>query len=59
MRQVTNLKQEGQRLEATVGRLRGLKAAIAQTTSAFEEQVQYDLLLAKMLVAADDERIAQ
>ncbi|BBA43252.1 MULTISPECIES: SbcC/MukB-like Walker B domain-containing protein [Burkholderia] len=59
MRQVTNLKQEGQRLEATVGRLRGLKAAIAQTASAFEEQVQYDLLLAKMLVAADDERIAQ
>ncbi|CRY12483.1 transposase [Burkholderia pseudomallei] len=59
MRQVTNLKQEGQRLEATVGRLRGLKTAIAQTTSAFEEQVQYDLLLAKMLVAADDERIAQ
>jgi energy-coupling factor transporter ATP-binding protein EcfA2 len=59
MRQVTNLKHEGKRLEATVGRLRELKAVIGQTTSAFEEQVKYDLLLAKMQVAADDERIAQ
>jgi energy-coupling factor transporter ATP-binding protein EcfA2 len=59
MRQVTNLKDEGKRLEATVGRLRELKEHIGKTASTFEEQVQYDLLLAKMQVAVDDERIAQ
>lgn len=59
MRQVTNLKHEGKRLEGTVGRLRELKEHIGKTASTFEEQVQYDLLLAKMQVAADDERIAQ
>jgi energy-coupling factor transporter ATP-binding protein EcfA2 len=59
MRQVTTLKNEGKRLESTVGRLRELKALISKTASTFEEQVQYDLLLAKMQVAADDERIAQ
>lgn len=59
MRQVTNLKHEGKRLEATVGRLRELKEHIGKTASTFEEQVQYDLLLAKMQVAADDERIDQ
>lgn len=59
MRQVTNLKQEGKRLEATVGRLRELKELIGKTASTFEEQVQYDLLLAKMQLAADDDRIAQ
>lgn len=59
MRQVTNLKQEGKRLEATVGLLRELREHIGKTASAFEEQVQYDLLLAKMHVAADDERMGQ
>ncbi|HYE34378.1 SbcC/MukB-like Walker B domain-containing protein [Methylocaldum sp.] len=59
MRQVTNLKQEGKRLEATVARLRELKEVIGKTASTFEEQVQYDLLLAKMQLTADDERIAQ
>lgn len=58
MRQVTNLKQEGRRLETTVRRLQELKAQIGKTASTFEEQVQYDLLLAKLQLAADDERIA-
>ena len=58
MRQVTNLKVEGKRIEATVTRLRELKEVIGKTTATFEEQVQYDLLLAKMQLAADEERIA-
>jgi energy-coupling factor transporter ATP-binding protein EcfA2/flavin-binding protein dodecin len=58
MRQVTTLKQEGQRIQGTVDRLAELKALIGQTSQSFEEQVQYDLLLAKMNLAADDARIA-
>lgn len=58
MRQVTSLKVEGKRIEATVTRLRELKEAIGKTTATFEEQVQYDLLLAKMQLAADKDRIA-
>jgi energy-coupling factor transporter ATP-binding protein EcfA2 len=58
MRQVTSLKVEGKRIEATVTRLRELKVVIGKTSAAFEEQVQYDLLLAKMQLAADEERIA-
>jgi DNA repair exonuclease SbcCD ATPase subunit len=57
MRQVTSLKVEGKRIEATVTRLRELKEVISKTTATFEEQVQYDLLLAKMQLAADEERI--
>lgn len=57
MRQVTNLKHEGKRLEVTVGRLRKLSERIGETASAFEKQVQYDFLLAKMQVASDDESI--
>jgi energy-coupling factor transporter ATP-binding protein EcfA2 len=58
MRQVTSLKQEGKRLEGTVTRLRELKEGIGKTASTFEEQVHYELLLAKMQLAADDECIA-
>ena len=58
MRQVTTLKVEGKRIEATVTRLRELKEAIGKTTATFEEQVQYDLLLAKMQLGVDEERIA-
>lgn len=57
MRQVTNLKEEGKRIETTVTRLGELKHAIGQTSSAFEEQVQYDLLLAKLQLKLDDDRI--
>ena len=59
MRQVTSLKVEGKRLEATVTRLRELREVIGRTSATFEEQVQYDLLLARMQLASDDERIAQ
>lgn len=58
MRQVTTLKHEGQRIQGTVDRLGELKAVISQTSHSFEEQVQYDLLLAKMNLAGDDARIA-
>jgi energy-coupling factor transporter ATP-binding protein EcfA2 len=59
MRQVTNLKHEGKRIEATVARLKELKGPIGETTSAFEQQVKYDLLLAKQYVRADNERTEQ
>jgi energy-coupling factor transporter ATP-binding protein EcfA2 len=58
MRQVTNLKEEGKRIETTVKRLGELKHAIGQTSLAFEDQVQHDLLLAKMHIKLDDDRIA-
>jgi len=57
MRQVTNLKQEGKRLEATVSSLAELKQAIGKTTSTYEEQVQLDLLLAKTQLETDKERV--
>lgn len=58
MRQVTNLREEGARIAATVERLRILKAAVTDTTSAFEEQVQFDLLVARMHLRDDDARVA-
>lgn len=57
MRQVTSLREEGERLTATVTRLKELKAAIDDTASSFEEQVQYDLLLARVHLRDDDARI--
>lgn len=59
MRQVTSLRQEGQRIQSTVDRLSELKALIGRTSQAFEEQVQYDLLLAKLHLAADNARIVE
>ena len=59
MRQVTSLRQEGQRIQSTVDHLKDLKTLIGRASQAFEEQVQYDLLLAKMYMAADDARIAE
>lgn len=59
MKQVTNLREEGARIAATVARLSELKSAIVSTTSAFEEQVQYDLLAAKMHLRDDETRIGQ
>lgn len=58
MRQVTNLKQEGQRLEATMVRLRDLDATIGKTAGAFELLVQLELLQARMRLAADEEKLA-
>jgi energy-coupling factor transporter ATP-binding protein EcfA2 len=59
MKQVTTLKQEGKRIQATVDRLSELKTLIGETSAAFEEHVQYDLLLAKMHLAADDAKISE
>ncbi|MES2258916.1 MAG: SbcC/MukB-like Walker B domain-containing protein [Pseudomonadota bacterium] len=58
MRQVTNLREEGERIGATVQRLKELKTVIGKTTAAFEEQVQYDLLLAKLHLRVADEAVA-
>jgi energy-coupling factor transporter ATP-binding protein EcfA2 len=55
MRQVTNLRAEGERIAMTIKRLKQLKSVIGQTLTAFEEQVQYDLLLANLHVRTDDE----
>lgn len=57
MRQVTNLREEGERIGATVHRLKELKTVIVKTTGAFEQQVQYDLLLAKLQVRVAAEAI--
>lgn len=59
MRQVTSLRQEGQRIQSTVEHLKDLKVLIDRTSQTFEEQVQYDLLLAKMHMSADEARIAE
>jgi energy-coupling factor transporter ATP-binding protein EcfA2 len=59
MKQVTNLREEGARIAATVARLSELKAAINSTTAAFEEQVQYDLLAARVHLRDDQARIDQ
>lgn len=58
MRQVTNLKNEGARIAATVTRLSDLSAAIAETTQAFEEQVQVGLLVSKLRIQEAEARIA-
>lgn len=57
MRQVTSLRAEGERLSAIVSRLAVLKQAIGETAHSFEEQVQYDLLLARMRLEADNKVI--
>ena len=59
MQQVTQLKHEGQRIEVTLKRLKALQGVLGQAASAFERQVQYDLLLARQQLRADEERTAQ
>lgn len=59
MRQVTSLREEGERLTATVNRLKLLKGAIDETAVAFEQQVQYDLLWAKIHLRDDETRVAE
>lgn len=58
MRQVTSLREEGERLTATVERLKSLRSAIEETAVAFEQQVQYDLLLSKVHLRDDEARVA-
>ena len=57
MQQVTNLREEGARIAATVNRLRELKVAVSETAEQFEEQVRYDLLAAKAHLRDDATRI--
>lgn len=54
MRDVTNLREEGARLQETVSRLKLLKQSIDDTAVAFDEQVQCDLLLARLQLREDD-----
>ena len=58
MRQVTHLREEGARIAAAVTRLAEIKTAVTATTTAFEEQVKFDLLAARMNLRDDDARIA-
>lgn len=58
MRQVTNLRAEGQRLSANVSRLDALKSVIGSTTAAFEQTVTQDLLVAKVQLNFDTQTIA-
>lgn len=57
MRQVTSLRAEGERLSGIVARLAELKQSIGETSQKFEEQVQYELLLARMRLEADNKVI--
>lgn len=59
MRQVTSLREEGERLSAIVERLKLLKDSISETAMAFEQQVQYDLLLARMNLRDDETRVEE
>ncbi|WKB53569.1 ATP-binding protein [Eleftheria terrae] len=58
MRQVTGLKHEGSRLQASVGRLQALQGLVQETTAAFEEQVQHELMMARLQLQLDDETVA-
>jgi len=59
MRQVTSLREEGERLSDTVKRLKQLKGAIDDTASAFEQLVQNELLLARVHLRDDDVRVEE
>lgn len=58
MRQVTNLRQEGERLEKNVGRLGILQTAINKTTTTYEQHVVQDMLVARLRLKMDEETIA-
>ena len=53
MRQVTNLRQEGARLEANVGHLSRLQTVVDGAASAFEVQVSQEMFVAKLQLNVD------
>lgn len=59
MRQVHNLRKEGERLEANIGRLQLLGGAISQAKKAYEDATVYQALSAKRLLAEDERLLTQ
>ncbi|WP_306552854.1 ATP-binding protein [Acidovorax sp.] len=57
MRQVTNLREEGRRLEESVTKLDALAGVLAETANAHEDHVQQGLLMARLQRKLDAERI--
>lgn len=57
MKQVSNLRQESVRLQASVVRLTTLQAAIDQTAKAHEAHVMQGMLVAKLQLSNDDAAI--
>lgn len=59
MRQVHNLRKEGERLEANIGRLQVLGSTINSATKAYEDATVYQVLSAKRLLVEDERLWAQ
>lgn len=59
VRQVYNLRQEGERLEANIGRLQVLGGIIAKATGAYEKATIYQALSAKRLLVEDERLFTQ
>jgi energy-coupling factor transporter ATP-binding protein EcfA2 len=57
MRQVHNLRVEGERLKDNVARLEKISNASTKVTNAFEQSVQYQLLASKLNLQGDEKLI--
>lgn len=57
MRQVHNLRLEGERLRENVVRLEGIGASILDATNAYERAIQYQVLAAKRTLRDDEQAI--
>ena len=57
MRQIHNLRQEGERLRDNVARLEGLGASITDATDAYQKAVQYQVLAASRALKEDERSI--
>lgn len=57
MRQVHNLRVEGDRLRTNVARLEGIGHSISTATQAYEQSVQYQVLAAKRALRDDEQAI--
>lgn len=58
MRQVANLRKEGQRLEESVKKLDALNGVLSETAQAHEQHVQQDLLVARLQKKLDEALIS-
>lgn len=57
MRQVHNLRKEGERLRDNVAKLEGIGASITEATNAYERAVQYQVVAAKRTLRDDEQAI--
>ena len=58
MRQVHNLRVEGERLKENVGRLEKIESASRKVTAAYELSAQYQLLASKLSLQGDAEQVS-